>query len=140
MINPDRLTVKSAEALNEAVALARKAGNPLVYDLHLLLALLTQDEGIVVPVLQRVGANVASVRAAAEAAGLTTIGLLAPRPNRKPPVTPSKATRSRPSVANSRKLSMPLKRKPRLSATNTSPPSTSCWPSPTPRAPIARVS
>jgi ATP-dependent Clp protease ATP-binding subunit ClpB len=66
MINPDRLTVKSAEALNEAVALARKAGNPLVYDLHLLLALLAQDEGIVVPVLQRVGANVASVRAAAD--------------------------------------------------------------------------
>ena len=66
MINPDRLTVKSAEALNEAVALARKAGNPLVYDLHLLLALLSQDEGIVVPVLQRVGANVASVRAAAD--------------------------------------------------------------------------
>ena len=66
MINPDRLTVKSAEALNEAVALARKAGNPLVYDLHLLLALLSQDEGIVVPVLQRVGANVASVRAGAE--------------------------------------------------------------------------
>ncbi|WP_411279873.1 ATP-dependent chaperone ClpB [Gemmatimonas sp.] len=66
MINPDRLTVKSAEALNEAVSLARKAGNPLVYDLHLLLALLAQDEGIVVPVLQRVGANVASVRAAAD--------------------------------------------------------------------------
>ena len=66
MINPDRLTVKSAEALNEAVALTRKAGNPLVYDLHLLLALLAQNEGIVVPVLQRVGANVASVRAAAE--------------------------------------------------------------------------
>ncbi|MEN9508531.1 MAG: hypothetical protein RLZZ621_1094 [Gemmatimonadota bacterium] len=66
MINPDRLTVKSAEALNEAVALARKAGNPLVYDLHLLLALLAQDEGIVVPVLQRVGANVASIRIAAE--------------------------------------------------------------------------
>jgi len=66
MINPDRLTVKSAEALNEAVALARKAGNPLVYDLHLLLALLAQDEGIVVPVLQRVGANVTSIRTAAE--------------------------------------------------------------------------
>jgi len=66
MINPDRLTVKSAEALNEAVSLARKAGNPLVYDLHLLLALLGQDEGIVVPILQRVGANVTSVRAAAE--------------------------------------------------------------------------
>ncbi len=66
MINSDRLTVKSAEALNDAVSLSRKAGNPLVYDLHLLLALLVQDEGIVVPILQRVGANVTSLRAAAE--------------------------------------------------------------------------
>ena len=62
MINPDRLTVKTTEALNEAVALARKAGNPLVYDLHLLLALLGQDEGIVVPLLQRVGVNVTALR------------------------------------------------------------------------------
>jgi len=38
MINPDRLTVKASEAVNEAVDLARRAGNPLVYDLHLLLA------------------------------------------------------------------------------------------------------
>jgi ATP-dependent Clp protease ATP-binding subunit ClpB len=30
MINPDRLTVKSAEALNEAVSAARRAGNPVV--------------------------------------------------------------------------------------------------------------
>ena len=66
MINSDRLTVKSAEALNDAVSLARKAGNPLVYDLHLLLALLVQDEGIVVPILQRVGANVTALRAAAD--------------------------------------------------------------------------
>jgi ATP-dependent Clp protease ATP-binding subunit ClpB len=67
MINPDRLTVKSGEALNEAVALARRAGNPLVYDLHLLLALLAQDEGIVVPILQRVGVSVAALRQQAEA-------------------------------------------------------------------------
>jgi ATP-dependent Clp protease ATP-binding subunit ClpB len=62
MINPDRLTVKATEALNEAVDLARRAGNPLVYDLHLLLALLTQDEGIVVPVLQKLGVSVAQLR------------------------------------------------------------------------------
>src|SRR5688500_10713735 len=67
MINPDRLTVKSAEAVNEAVALARRAGNPQVYDAHLLLALLAQDEGIVVPVLQKVGANVTALREAATA-------------------------------------------------------------------------
>ena len=62
MINPDRLTVKATEALNEAVDLARRAGNPLVYDLHLLLALLTQDEGIVVPILQKLGVGVAQLR------------------------------------------------------------------------------
>ncbi|HEX8726125.1 MAG TPA: ATP-dependent chaperone ClpB [Gemmatimonadaceae bacterium] len=62
MINPDRLTVKSADALNDAVSEARRAGNPVVYDLHLLSALLAQDEGIVVPVLQKLGANVTSIR------------------------------------------------------------------------------
>jgi ATP-dependent Clp protease ATP-binding subunit ClpB len=66
MINPDRLTVKSGEAINEAVAIARRAGNPQVYDLHLLLALLGQDEGIVVPVLQKLGVSVASLLENAE--------------------------------------------------------------------------
>jgi ATP-dependent Clp protease ATP-binding subunit ClpB len=66
MINPDRLTVKSSEALNEAVSLARRAGNPVVYDLHLLVALLTQDEGIVTPLLQKAAVNVQSLRAEAD--------------------------------------------------------------------------
>ncbi len=64
MINPDRLTVKATEALNEALDLARRAGNPLVYDLHLLLALLSQDEGIVVPILQKLGVGVTQLREA----------------------------------------------------------------------------
>ncbi len=64
MINPDRLTVKASEALNEAVELARRAGNPLVYDLHLLMALLSQDEGIVVPILQKLGVSVSQLREA----------------------------------------------------------------------------
>ncbi|MBV9879110.1 MAG: ATP-dependent chaperone ClpB [Gemmatirosa sp.] len=67
MINADRLTVKTGEALNEAVALARRAGNPQVYDVHLLLALLAQDEGIVVPILQKLGVNVTDFRHRAEA-------------------------------------------------------------------------
>src|SRR5215831_14197970 len=62
MINPDRLTVKAGEALNDAVAIARKNGNPVVFDLHLLAALLEQDESIVVPVLQKLGASVAQLR------------------------------------------------------------------------------
>jgi len=65
MINQDKLTVKSAEALNDAVTRARQNGNPVVYDVHLLLALLDQDEGIVVPVLQKVGVNVTALRESA---------------------------------------------------------------------------
>src|SRR5439155_2403699 len=62
MINPDKLTVKAGEAFNEAVNAARRNGNPNVYDLHLLAALLEQDESIVVPVLQKLGASVAALR------------------------------------------------------------------------------
>ena len=64
MINPDRLTVKSGEALNEAHAEARRLGNPTVYDTHLLHALLGQEESIVVPVIQKLGASVAALREA----------------------------------------------------------------------------
>jgi ATP-dependent Clp protease ATP-binding subunit ClpB len=66
MINPDRLTVKSAEALNEAASEARRNGNPQVYDTHLLLVLLNQEESIVVPVLQKLGASVAALREAVQ--------------------------------------------------------------------------
>ena len=66
MINPDRLTVKSAEAFNEAVALARKNGNPLVYDLHLLDAMVRQDEGVVAPILQKLGVSIPTLIAQIE--------------------------------------------------------------------------
>jgi len=67
VISPDRLTVKSAEALNEAVALARRNGNPVAHDVHLLRALLDQDEGIVTPILQKMGVKIASLREAIDA-------------------------------------------------------------------------
>ena len=53
MIQPDRLTVKAAEALQQAASLARSKGNPVVNDAHLFYSLLQQDEGIVVPLLQK---------------------------------------------------------------------------------------
>ena len=62
MINPERLTVKAGEALNESVTLARRNGNPAVYDIHLLSALLDQQESIVVPILQKLGASVTALR------------------------------------------------------------------------------
>src|SRR5438477_1840005 len=63
MIQPDRLTVKAAEALQQAASLARSRGNPVVNDAHLFYALLQQDEGIVVPLLQKAGLNVTQLQA-----------------------------------------------------------------------------
>jgi ATP-dependent Clp protease ATP-binding subunit ClpB len=66
MIRPDRLTVKAAEAVQQAASLARARGNPVVNDAHLFYALLQQDEGIVVPLLQKAGLNVAQLTAETE--------------------------------------------------------------------------
>ncbi|HET7791462.1 MAG TPA: ATP-dependent chaperone ClpB [Gemmatimonadales bacterium] len=63
MIRPERLTVKAAEALQQAASDARARGNPVVNDAHLFRALLEQEEGIVVPLLQKAGLNVAQLRA-----------------------------------------------------------------------------
>src|SRR3954449_3408356 len=61
----DRFTIKSQEALAAAQRLAGTRRNPQVAPVHLLLALLEQDGGIVVPVLKRVGVDPESVRARA---------------------------------------------------------------------------
>ena len=58
----DRFTVKSQEALAAAQRLAGARGNSQVAPYHLLLALLEQDGGIVVPVLRRANADPESVR------------------------------------------------------------------------------
>jgi ATP-dependent Clp protease ATP-binding subunit ClpB len=68
MINFDRLTVKAAESVQHAAAAARQGGNPSIDDLHLLAALLAQEEGIVVPVLQKVGVNVTRLASELEGA------------------------------------------------------------------------
>jgi ATP-dependent Clp protease ATP-binding subunit ClpB len=51
----DKFTVKSQEAIQAASALATENGNPELLPLHLLAALLEDKEGIIVPVLQKVG-------------------------------------------------------------------------------------
>src|ERR687898_759946 len=58
----DRFTVKSQEALAAAQRLAATRHNPEVAPQHLLLALLEQDGGIVVPVLRRAGGDPERVR------------------------------------------------------------------------------
>jgi ATP-dependent Clp protease ATP-binding subunit ClpB len=66
MIRPERLTVKAAEALQQASTLARSRGNPVLNDAHLFLALLSQDDSIVVPLLQKAGLNIAQLSAETE--------------------------------------------------------------------------
>jgi len=66
MIRPERLTVKAAEALQQAATDARSRGNPVVNDAHLFHALLGQDEGVVAPLLQKAGVNVTQLRAEVE--------------------------------------------------------------------------
>ncbi len=58
MIRPDRMTIKAQEAFRDAVEEARRRGNPVVNDAHLLLVLLEQSEGVVQPLLQKAGVNV----------------------------------------------------------------------------------
>ena len=63
MISFDRLTVKATESIQAAVKDARARENAEIYGVHLLHALLEQEEGIVTPVLQKIGVGVADVRA-----------------------------------------------------------------------------
>ena len=61
-----KFTRKSQEALSEAVRRATTAGNPHVESLHLLAALVSQDEGVAQPLLRAVGADPAAVLQATE--------------------------------------------------------------------------
>ncbi len=58
----DKLTVKSQEAVQRAGNVASENGNPEVLPLHLLAALLEDREGIVSPVLEKVGASPQAVQ------------------------------------------------------------------------------
>src|SRR5919204_96276 len=66
MIRPERLTIKAQEAFKDAGEEARRRGNPVVNDAHLLAALLAQPEGIVQPLLQKAGLNVTGLGQAVE--------------------------------------------------------------------------
>jgi ATP-dependent Clp protease ATP-binding subunit ClpB len=58
----DRFTIKSQEAVAAAQRLASASANPEVAPAHLLLALLEQEDGLVAPVLQKLGVDVAGLR------------------------------------------------------------------------------
>ncbi len=53
----DKFTVKAQEAIQEGQSLARRAGHPNFEPEHLLKTLLDQQDGVVVPMLQKIGAD-----------------------------------------------------------------------------------
>ncbi len=58
----DKLTVKAQEAIQNAQDVARQYDHPDINTEHLLSALLTQEAGIVVPILEKLGASPSAIR------------------------------------------------------------------------------
>jgi ATP-dependent Clp protease ATP-binding subunit ClpB len=67
-MQPDRFTIKSGEAVSAAQQLASARRNTEVAPPHLLLALLEQTDGLVVPILQKIGVDPAAIAARAREA------------------------------------------------------------------------
>src|SRR5437016_1095905 len=63
MLRYDKLTVKAQEALQEAQDIAAKAGQQQLEPLHLLAALVAQHDGVVPPLLNRLGVRPESLEA-----------------------------------------------------------------------------
>ena len=61
-LDPNRWTLKTTEAFSAATEAARAASHPEVVPAHLLSALLGQEEGIVLPLLHKVGVDVPAAR------------------------------------------------------------------------------
>jgi ATP-dependent Clp protease ATP-binding subunit ClpB len=53
----DKLTIKAQEAVAQAQSIASERGHPEIDPLHLLAALIGDREGIIGPILDRIGAN-----------------------------------------------------------------------------------
>ncbi|MFP5389313.1 MAG: Clp protease N-terminal domain-containing protein, partial [Thermoleophilia bacterium] len=61
----DRFTVKSQEAVTDAQQLAAARHNPEIMPAHLLISLLLQEDGLVAPIVQKLGEEPAAVGAKA---------------------------------------------------------------------------
>jgi len=65
-LNPEKLTTRTREALLSATQLTRDHNHAAIEPGHVMLALLSQQEGIVYPTLDRLGVNPVEVRRALE--------------------------------------------------------------------------
>ena len=57
----DKFTIRGQEAVQEAVGVAEKGQNQQVEPEHLLAAMLEQKEGVVKPILGKIGANAVAI-------------------------------------------------------------------------------
>jgi ATP-dependent Clp protease ATP-binding subunit ClpB len=62
-MQPDKLTIKSQEALAAAARLAQERRSPQVVPAHLLAVLLEAQDGVVLPVLAKLGVSIEALRA-----------------------------------------------------------------------------
>jgi ATP-dependent Clp protease ATP-binding subunit ClpB len=63
----DKFTVKAQEALQRAQTLAQDHGHQQLQPLHILLAMLQEEQGIVKPLLQKIGTNVGQLEGIVDA-------------------------------------------------------------------------
>jgi len=61
-MNFNKFTLKSQEALQNAQEIASSYSNQAIEPEHVLAALIQDSEGIVVPLLQKIGANIKYLR------------------------------------------------------------------------------
>ncbi|MFT3744085.1 MAG: ATP-dependent chaperone ClpB [Pyrinomonadaceae bacterium] len=64
----DRFTIRGQEAVQEAITLAEKGQNQQVEPEHILAVMLEQKEGVVKPILGKIGANATTILTEVEAA------------------------------------------------------------------------
>jgi len=57
-MNNEKFTIKTQEALNEAMMIAQKNDHSQIESEHLLLALLRQENGIIPPVIKQIGVDI----------------------------------------------------------------------------------
>lgn len=69
----DKMTIKAQEAVEGAVSLARQSSHQQIEPEHLALSLVNAPDGIIIPLLQKVGINVTGLRSDIE-------GLIAQKP------------------------------------------------------------
>jgi len=63
----EKLTIKVQDALNEATSIAQKMDHSQVDTEHLLKALLGQEDGVVLPLLEKIGADSANLKSSVDA-------------------------------------------------------------------------